>query len=211
MRRDGKLIVGRLQEHGCARYPFGVGDDLSYYIRVLTDRGERTLWGRDLERAILHSVTGPKTGDLIGARRIDWEAVTVTARRHNAQGDTASASELHTHRNRWVVEKIKYFAERAQLARRVRDVQEDARRAVRSRPELASTYLSLRGAEEIAERRIADPMDRARFLALVRVEMACSVKNGEPLPTVRMRGRPRDQPQSTLAPRAAKRDEGRER
>jgi hypothetical protein len=115
------------------------------------------------------------------------------------------------HRNRWVVEKIKFFAERAQLARRVRDVQEDARRTVRSRPELASTYLSLRGAEEIAERRIADPKDRERFLALVREAMASSVKNGQPLPTVRMRDRPLDQRQSTAAPRAAKRDQGRER
>jgi putative DNA primase/helicase len=211
MRRDGQLIVGRLQEHGRARYPFGAGDDLSYFLKMLTDRGERTLWGRDLERAIRHSVTGPKTGDLVGARRIDRQAVTVTARRHNVQGDTASPSELHTHRSRWVVEKIKYFAERAQLARRVRDVQEDARRAVRSRPELASTYLSLRGAEEIAERRIADPKDRERFLALVREAMASSVKNGEPLPTVRMRDRLRDQRQSTPAPRVTKRDEGRER
>jgi hypothetical protein len=210
MRRDAKLVVGRLKEHGRARYPFGVRDDLSYYLKVLTDRGERTLWGKDLERAILHSVTGPKSGDLIGARRIDCEAVTVIGRRHSAQGGTASAGGLHAHRNRWVVEKIKFFAERAQLARRVRDVQEDARRAVRSRPELASTYLSLRGAEEIAERRIADPKDRERFLALVREAMASSVKNGQPLPTVRMRDRPGDQRQSTAAPRAGKRDDGRE-
>src|SRR5580658_809 len=132
MRRDGKLIVGRLQEHGRARYPFGASDDLSYYLKVLTDRGERTFWGKDLERAILHSVTGPTTGDLIGARRIDREPVTVTGRRHSAKAGAASADDLHTHRNRWVVEKIKFFAERAQLARRVRDVQQDARRAVRS-------------------------------------------------------------------------------
>jgi hypothetical protein len=209
MRRDGKLIVGRLREHGRARYPFGASDDLSYYLKVLTDRGERTLWGKDLERAILRSATGPRSGDLIGARRIAWEAVTVTGRR--AHGGTASARGLQTHRNRWVVEKIKFFAERAQLARRVRDVQQDARRAVRSHPELASTYLSLRGAEEIAERRIADPKDRERFLALVREAMASSVKNGQPLPTVRMRDRPRDQRQSIAAPRARKRDEGRER
>ena len=123
MRRDGQLVVGRLQEHGRARYPFGSGDDLSYYLKVLTDRGARTLWGKDIERAILQSVTGPRTGDLIGARRIDWEPVTVAGRRQRAKGGTASAGGLQTHRNHWVVEKIKFFAERALLARRVRDVQ----------------------------------------------------------------------------------------
>jgi hypothetical protein len=211
MRRDGKLIVGRLQEHGRARYPFGASDDLSYYLKVLTDHGVRTLWGKDLERAILRSATGPRGGDLIGARRIAWEAVTVTGGRRRTQGGTASAGGLQTHRNRWVVEKIQFFAERAQLARRVRDVQQDARSAVRSRPELASTYLSLRGAEEIAERRIADPKDRERFLALVREAMASSVKNGEPLPTIRLRNQSKDQVQSAPTQRAARRDEGRGR
>ena len=61
---------------------------------------------------------------------------------------------------------------------------------MKSHPELASTYLSLRGAQEIAERRIADPKDRERFLTLVREAMAKSIKNGEPLPSVRLRERP---------------------
>jgi len=65
----------------------------------------------------------------------------------------------------------------------------DARATAKSHPELASTYLSLRGAQAIAERRIADPKDRERFLALVREAMAKSIKNGEPLPDIRLRDR----------------------
>ena len=76
MRRDGKLIVGRLQEYGRARYPFGRADDLSYYLKMLTDRGERTPLGKGfLERAIpAPSATGPRLGDLIGVRLISLGA-----------------------------------------------------------------------------------------------------------------------------------------
>jgi hypothetical protein len=98
-----------------------------------------------------------------------------------------SQSEQLAHRNRWVVEKVQFFAERAKLARRVRDSQTDARRDVKADPELMSTYLTLRGAQELAERRISDPKDREKFVALVREAMAGSIQHGEPLPTVKLR------------------------
>jgi hypothetical protein len=188
MRRDGQLIVGRLHEHGRARYPFGRGDDRSYYLKVLTNRGERILWGKDLERAIARSATKPKVGDLIGARRIGGEAVALMSRQAGARGRLASEGGHLPQHNRWVVEKVQFFAERAKLARRVREAQLDCRSAIKRHPELVSTYLTLRGAQEVAERRIADPKDRERFLALVREAIASSVKGGEPLPAVRLRG-----------------------
>ena len=84
----------------------------------------------------------------------------------------------------WV---LQFFTERAKHARRVRDSQSDVRRDVKAHSELMSTYLTLRGAQEIAERRIADPNDREKFVALVREAMAGSIKKGEPIPAVRMR------------------------
>ena len=92
--------------------------------------------------------------------------------------------------------------DRAKLARRVRDEHVDAQKAVRARPELVSTYLGLRGAEQIAERRIADPKDRERFLALVREAMARSIERGEPLPAVRIREKPKAPEYEPAAPRA---------
>ena len=52
MRRSEALIIGRLQAHGRAQYQFRAGEDVSYYLKVLTNRGERTLWGKDLERPV---------------------------------------------------------------------------------------------------------------------------------------------------------------
>jgi putative DNA primase/helicase len=203
-RRDEQIVVGRFQEHAVAPYQFRAREDPSYYLRILTNRGERILWGKDLERAIAHSATQIKVGDLIGARRIGGQIVTVTTRQRDAQGRVIESSHP-AHRHRWVVEKVQFFAERAKLARRVRDDQIDAHQEVARRPELVSTFLSLRGAEAIAERRIADPLDRERFLSLVREAMAKSVHQGEPLPAVRLRETPNDQK------KASARDSGRER
>lgn len=185
--RGGQLLVGRLTEHGRARYQFRSGEDLSYYVKLLTGRGERTLWGKDLERAITASETQPKVGDLVGARRAGRRAVTITARERDAEGRVVRQVEQHAHRTHWVVEKVRFFADRARLARQVRDEQADVRESVRAHPELKSTFLSLRAAEAFATQRIADPNDRARFLDLVRTAMAGSIQKGEPLPSVRLR------------------------
>lgn len=186
-RRGGGLLIGRLKDHGAASYQFRSGEDASYYVRLLTSRGERILWGKDLKRAVKEGETQVQPGDLVGARRIGREAVTVTTRQRDAEGRVVAQEEHHAHRTRWVVEKVTFFAERARLARRLRDEQADLRAAVRERPELRSTFLSVRAAEAFAAKRIADPKDRERFLDLVKGAMASSIQKGEPLPSVSLR------------------------
>lgn len=188
--RSEPLISGRLIEHGAANYQFRRDQDPSYYVKLLTMRGERVLWGKDLERAIKASATAVASGDVVGVQRLARETVTVTERRRDNNGQVVSEREQLAHRTRWVVEKAGYFAERARLARRVRDEHLDARQAVRERPELKSTFLTLRAAQEFANARIAEPQDRARFLALIKGAMVGSIHKGEPLPTVRMKTQP---------------------
>lgn len=190
-RRAAQLVVGRLQEHGRANYQFRRDLDPSYYVRLLTSRGERVLWGKDLERALSAAATRPKIGDMVGAQRVGRESVTVMDRRRNAEGRVISQREHHAHRTQWRLEKVQFFAERAKLARRLRDAQADVRESIRAHPELKSTFLTVRAAEEFAARRIADPRDRERFLDLVRGAVAGSIQRGEPLSEVRLRERPR--------------------
>lgn len=193
-RRGGQLLIGRLKDHGPANYQFRAKDDPSYYMKLLTSRGERILWGRDIERAVTEGETHPKIGDLIGARRIAREAVTVTSRQRDAEGRVIAQEERHAHRTRWVVEKVTFFAERARMARRLRDEQADIRASVRAHPELKSTFLSVRAAEEFAAKRISNPDDRERFLELVRGAMAGSIRKGEPLPSTSLRTRSKEPP-----------------
>jgi putative DNA primase/helicase len=204
-RRGEELLIGRLIGYGQASYQFRVDEDPSYYVKLLTSRGPRTIWGKDLERALLESETKPKTGDLVGARRAAREAVTVTVKERDAEGRVVSQRERHAHRSLWVVEKVGFFAERARMARRVRDEQVDVREAVRAHPELRSAFLSVRAAEEFATRKIKDPTDRVRFLELIRGAMAGSIQNGEPLPAVKLRSPARSTTPST--PPKKQRDE----
>ena len=207
-RRASQLIVGRLQEHGRAPYQFRPDQDLSYYAKLVTAAGVRVLWGKDLERAIRAGETKPKTGDLIGARRTGREAVTVLDRRRDVQGKVVSQSEHHAHRTRWEVEKASFFSERARRARLARDAHLDTREAARQRPELRSTFLSLRAAEQLAAQRIANPEDRERFLKMVREAITASVQRGEPLPDINLRQKSPADPALPVTPRAKRgRDE----
>jgi hypothetical protein len=185
--REQPLLVGRLLNHGRDHYQFRSQEDESYFVKLSTPKGERVVWGKDLERAVASASTQPKLGDVVGVKRLAREPVTITTSQRNGAGQVIAQREQEVFRNRWVVEKVQFFAERSQLARRVRDDQVEARRAVKAHPELMSTYLTLRGAQEIAQRRIADPKDREKFVALVREAMAGSIKRGDPLPVVRLR------------------------
>jgi hypothetical protein len=193
-----------LQEHGRAPYQFRPDEDLSYYAKVLTTGGMRVIWGKDLERAIRAGETKPKLGDLIGARRVSREAVTLVDRRRDAEGNVLTQTEHHAHRTRWEVEKLQFFSERARRTRLARDAHLETREAVRQRPELKSTFLSLRAAEELAAKRIRNPQDRERFLAMVREAIAASVQKGEPLPDIKLRERARSVTQSTPASQSKK-------
>jgi len=87
----------------------------------------------------------------------------------------------------WEVEKLPFFAERARQARLARDAHAETRDAVKQHPELRSTFLSLRAAEQLAAQRIADPQDREKFLSMVREAITASTKRGTPMPDVPLR------------------------
>lgn len=193
-RRTEKLLIGRLKDHGIANYQFRTRQEPSYYVKLLTRSGERTLWGKDLQRALLEGETRPQVGELIGVRRIARAAVTITSRQRDAEGRVIAQEERHAHRTRWVVEKVTFFAKRAQMARRLRDEQADVRESVRTHPELKSTFLTVRAAEEYAAKTIASPEDRERFLKLIRGAIASSIHKGEPLPSTSLRNRTAEAP-----------------
>lgn len=186
--REG-LIQGRLIDHGPAAFHHDPHERMSYFARIETERGERTLWGVDLQRAFRESLTRPQIGDEIGLRALRKDAVTVKAPQHDVEGRLVGEREIQTHRNRWVVEKREFFAARSTAARTVRDTSIGAGEAMQEHPELAGTYLYLKGAEEIARRKIRDPEDQKRFVETVRGALADSIARGEPLAAVRLKER----------------------
>ena len=186
-RRREALLAGRLVDHGSATYHHDPHEPMSYFVKVETPRGERTIWGVDLERAFKESLTKPEVGDEVGLRGVRQDAVTVRTQKRDAGGELIER-ELETHRNRWIIEKRGFFEARAEAARTVRDTSIDPKQAVKSHPELVGTYLQMHAAE-LAAKRFRDPGDRERFVQKVRSALADSVARGEPLPAVRLRER----------------------
>lgn len=203
----GTLITGRLLEHGRDTYQHEPTEAVSYFVKLETTRGERTVWGVDLERALKESLTSPKIGEEVGLRAVREEPVTVKTRRRDSKGQIQGVEDLTTHRNRWIIEKRGFFEARAAAAEALRNPKIDPKEAVRQHPELASPYLHLKGAQEVAAQRIRDPEDQRKFVSLVRAALADSVERGEPLQPVRLRKSP-EEPEKAAGPRSPAREPG---
>jgi putative DNA primase/helicase len=186
--RRGELLTGVLIDHGPARYRDHPQEAMSYFVKLETERGERKIWGVDLERALRESLTKPQIGEAVGLRAVRQDAVTVKSRERDATGAVIAEKNLATHRNRWIIEKRAFLDERAAAARTVRDASIAAPRAVREHPELAGTYAQLRAAD-LTARGMRDRADRELFVARVRNALADAIARGEPLPAVRLRER----------------------
>jgi len=183
-----ELLTGRLVEHGRATYKQDPRQPMSYFVKLETERGERVIWGVDLERAFRESVTQPKVGDLVGLRSPRRESVKVKAAAVSKDGRVVGQKDVETHRNQWVVEKQEFFEARRKAGATVRDTHTTPATAVRGHPELVGTYLQIRAAE-LAAKRFNDPNDRERFVSSVRTALADSVDRGDPLPQVKLRER----------------------
>jgi putative DNA primase/helicase len=205
--REGRprgLLVGTLVEHGRAPYRHDMKEAMSYYAKIETSTGERTLWGVDLERAFKESLSKPVAGDLVGLRAVRQEPVTVKARERDAEGKVVRERDLDTVRNRWIVEKREFFQERAAAAQTLRDQSVDPKQGARKHPELLGTYLQMHAAE-IAAKQLRDPEDQKRFVEKVREALATSVARGDALPPVRLKERERAQEPGERGPAASTR------
>jgi hypothetical protein len=179
-------ITGRLIDHGVAAYRHDPQEPISYFVKIETPQGEREIWGVDLKRALQESLTQPKIGDEIALRAVRRDTVTVREIERDTEGKVVGQKPLDTHRNRWIVERQEFFAERAAAARTLRDPSIDPKQGARRHPELVGTYLQMHAAQ-IAARQLRDPQDQEKFVSLVRTALADVVARGEALPPVRLK------------------------
>jgi hypothetical protein len=184
---DDGPITGRLVDHGRATYRHDPKEPMSYYVRIETPRGDREIWGVDIERAFRESLSRPTIGDDITARSYERDPVKVNAQRRDAEGRVIGNEEIATHRNRWIIERSDFLTERTAAAQTFRDATVSAAQGVKLHPELAGSYLQLQAAKLGAERDIRDPEDQSIFIARARAAIAQRIERGEPLEPVRIR------------------------
>lgn len=92
---------GVLLEHGPARYQFDAKNNDSYYVKLNTQDGERTYWGKELKQALADS--GVTTGEAVNLRCLGKQPVTVNAPVRDDSGKILRYEKVETERNQWEV------------------------------------------------------------------------------------------------------------
>lgn len=177
-----RLTVGKLIDHGRAQHEFHPRGHPSYYVKILTDDGPRTIWARGLERALAKSRTQPQVGDLIGIRENNIAPVSFITRTRNAEGLVVATRQTDTPRPHWVIEKLEDFDLRAAAARALRDPTLSRREAVVNHRDLAPAYWLLDAAQKYALDRWANPKTREAFVGALRETLALTIERGIELP-----------------------------
>jgi putative DNA primase/helicase len=184
---DNALIVGKLVDHGPSKYAHDPKEPMSYFVRIETERGEREIWGVDLERAFRHSLSTPGIGDEIALRAIGKAPVTVLAAQRDEQGRDIGREAIATHRNEWIVERTSFLDERHKLADIVRDTSISPADAIKRHPELEGSYLQLQMGRALAERQYTSHEHREQFVEHLREHLARRIELGQPLEPVHLR------------------------
>lgn len=180
-RRKSSAIQGWLVSHGAAAYLFKPEEARSYYVRLQTDQGERTIWGTDLERAMRVADPELRIGEPVTLKATGRDRVTV---RNRSQGSDGDERDVRVQRNSWAIER--------DASRELRSPKDsgdsNGKPAKVPRAEaLTAAFLHLKAAEALADERIARPEDRSRFVFLVQSALARMVAEGRDLPAARLK------------------------
>lgn len=98
-----RAYAGQILEHGSAKYNHDPDEKQSYFVRLATATGEKTVWGIDLKRAMTDSKA--RIGDDVNLEFKGNVPVTVEANKRDKAGKVIGKEEIDTHRNAWEVTK----------------------------------------------------------------------------------------------------------
>lgn len=107
-----RVVVGTVVDHGIDHYEHDVQRDKSYFVKIVTDRGEREIWGVDLRPACEQGKV--QRGDAVALVQQAQESVTVTVPVRDRSGASMGAGSQPAHRNRWDVIKLDSIGVREQ-------------------------------------------------------------------------------------------------
>lgn len=191
-----RVTFGRLLEHGAAKHMFRPRAEISYFVRIETEKGERVFWSPALKAAMAISRTQPQVGDQIGIRENSILPVAVVTKVRDSRGSVIGERRLETPRTHWAIETREWYDERMLAADALRNERLHPREAVKSFPQLLPAYLALDSARRVAEERVS-AANRKRFVSLVRETLAHAVERAMPLPALELNTS--KQPQAELS------------
>jgi len=99
-----RVVVGTIVDHGIDHYEHHVQNAKSYFVKMATDHGERTIWGVDLGRTFEQGKV--QRGDAVALVQQAHERVTVTVPLRDEFGASIGTASQPATRNRWEVIKL---------------------------------------------------------------------------------------------------------
>jgi len=97
-------VKGQIVEHGPAPYDFDKKNADSYFIRLRTKSGVKTVWGVELESAMRQSRVGE--GQVVNLQLMDKKAVNIQKPVHDEQGKLLRYEAATVHRNTWKITSL---------------------------------------------------------------------------------------------------------
>jgi len=171
-------MLGVLLAHAAAPYQFDPMQRMSYYVRVRTEVGERTVWGTDLERALAESRSGAQIGDEVILTQRGGRPVTVRVADRNAAGELVGDKKLVAQRMAWSVEQLQYVRSLERRAKILRGGDLNASAIVMQYPDMTGAVVGIKLAEQFAQRLTSRPADQARVVDAIRARLAKAIAQG---------------------------------
>lgn len=170
---------GVLLAHAAAPYHFDPMQRMSYYVRLQTEVGERTLWGSDLERAIAESRSGATVGDEVVVSQRGARSVTVRVPDRNKEGELVGDKKLIAQRMTWSIERVQYIDSLGHKAALFRDGATKTAAALSQYPELIGAVAGMKLAEQFAQRLTPHADDQTRIVQAIRSGLANAIAQGQ--------------------------------
>jgi hypothetical protein len=109
--QNNRVYVGKVLEKGEAPYENDPKNEKSYYVKLQTPKGEKTVWGVDLKRALEEG--NIKVGDEVALANQGKQQVTVQVKSRDASTNEVKQSSIVTNRNVWDVRNIESLRDEA--------------------------------------------------------------------------------------------------
>jgi putative DNA primase/helicase len=109
--QNNRVYVGKVLEKGEAPYENDSKNEKSYYVKLQTPKGEKTVWGVDLKRSLEEG--NIKVGDEVAIANQGKQQVTVQVKSRDAATNEVRQSSIVTNRNVWDVRNIESLREEA--------------------------------------------------------------------------------------------------
>ena len=170
------VVAGKLLDHGEANYQNDPKKEQSYFVKVETPNGERTVWGVDLRRAMAES--GVQKGERIALEKMSREPVVAKEKVFDQAGNEVGKRDVDAIKNRWSVGSV----DKAEAF-----VNGNRAEVVKKHPDLAPAFGTVAAARKFAEKNFTSKEDQARFVAVAQQVVAEKIAHGESVPAPKLR------------------------